>query len=70
MTGIELMRTQWDDSIWLSKGYSESLLEHVEEISIRLRNANLKVNVVKFTFCKTEIDSLGYEITREEIKSQ
>ena len=70
MEGLEYARTYLDDLLCLSKGDFSSHLEHVETILVRLRNANLKINASKSSFCKTEIDYLGYVVTREGIKPQ
>ena len=70
MEGLEFARTYLDDLLCLTKGSFDTHLEHIEEILIRLRNANLKVNASKSTFCRTEINYLGYVVTREGIKPQ
>jgi hypothetical protein len=36
----------------------------------QLRNAGLKVNAAKLTFCALEIEYLGYALTRDGIKPQ
>ena len=68
MEGLEYARTYLDDLLCLSKGDFSSHLEHVEAILVRLRNANLKINASKSSFCKTEIDYLGYVVIHEVIK--
>ena len=70
MEGLEFARTYLDDLLCLTKGSFDTHLEHIEEILIRLRNANLKVNASKSTFCRTETNYLGYEVTRKGIKPQ
>ncbi len=42
----------------------------METVLTRLRDAGLKVNVAKSSFCAHEIEYLGYILTREEIKPQ
>jgi hypothetical protein len=42
----------------------------METVLTRLRDAGLKVNVAKSSFCAHEIDYLGYILTREGIKPQ
>ncbi len=48
----------------------EDHLEKLEEVLRRLRDAGLKVNAAKSTFCALEIEYLGYVLTRNGIKSQ
>ncbi len=45
-------------------------LEKLEEVLRRLRDAGLKVNAAKSTFCAFEIEYLGYELTGDGIKPQ
>ncbi len=50
-----------------------TLVEHyqkMETVLTRLRNAGLKVNAAKSSFCAHEIEYLGYILTREGIKLQ
>ncbi len=42
----------------------------METVLTRLRDAGLKVNAAKSSFCAHEIEYLGYILTREEIKPQ
>ena len=70
MKGLEYARTYLDDLLCLSRTDFSSHLEHVEAILVRLRNVNLKINASKSSFCKTEIDYLGYVVTREGTKHQ
>ncbi len=48
----------------------EDHLEKLEEVLRQLRDAGLKVNAAKSTFCALEIEYLGYVITRDGIKPQ
>ena len=70
MEGLEFARTYLDDLLCLSKGNFNEHLNDVERVLIRLQKANLKVNASKSSFGKTEIDYLGYVVTREGIKPQ
>ena len=67
MEGLEYARAYLDDLLYLSKGDFSSHLKHVEAILVRLCNANLKINASKSSFCNTEIDYLGYVVSREGI---
>ena len=70
MERLEYDRNYLDYLLCLFKGDFESYLEHVEEIFIRLRNVNLKLNVRKLSFGKNEIVYLDCVVTREGIKPQ
>ena len=70
MEGLEFARTYLDDLLCLSKGNFDEHLKDVETVLIRLQKANLKVNASKSSFGKTEIDYLGYVVTRNGIKPQ
>jgi phospholipid-translocating ATPase len=70
MEGLEFARTYLDDLLCLSKGNFNEILRDVERVLIRLQKANLKVNASKSSFGKTEIDYLGYVVTRDGIKPQ
>jgi hypothetical protein len=50
-----------------------SLEDHLKKLEVvlwQLRNAGLKVNAAKLTFCALEIEYLGYILTRDGIKPQ
>ena len=70
MESLEFARTHLDDILCLSKGNFNKHLKDVEKALIRLKKASLKVNVSKSSFGKTEIDYLGYVVTRDGIKHQ
>ncbi|MGH7974544.1 MAG: RNase H-like domain-containing protein, partial [bacterium] len=65
---LEFVRTYLDDILLMSKGSFEDHLEKLKEVLIRLSNANLKINVSKSKFCQTEVEYLGFWITREGIQ--
>ncbi len=45
-------------------------LEKIEVVLRQLREAGLKVNTAKSTFCTLKIEYLGYVLTRDGIKPQ
>jgi hypothetical protein len=45
-------------------------LQKMETVLTRLRDAGLKVNAAKSSFCAHEIENLSYLLTREGIKPQ
>jgi Reverse transcriptase (RNA-dependent DNA polymerase) len=66
--GLEFVRTYIDDLLTLTKGTFEDHLEKLKRGLYRLRQAGLKINGNKSFFAKTELEYLGYWITRDGIK--
>jgi hypothetical protein len=66
--GLDFVRTYIDDLLCLTKGSFEDHLEKLERVLTRLREAGLKVNVKKSFFAQTQLEYLGYWITRDGIK--
>jgi hypothetical protein len=67
---LEYVIAYLDDLLCISKLSLEDHLEKLEEVLRRLRDAGLKVNAAKSTFCALEIEYLGYVLTRDAIKPQ
>jgi hypothetical protein len=67
---LEFVRAYLDDLLCISKLSLEDHLEKLEVVLGRLRDAGLKVNAAKSTFCALEIEYLGYVLTRDSIKPQ
>jgi hypothetical protein len=70
MESLEYVRAYLDDLLCISKLSLEDHLEKLKEVLRQLCNAGLKVNAAKSTFCKLEIEYLGYVFTRDGIKPQ
>ncbi len=70
MESLEYVRAYLDDLLCISKLSLEDHLEKLEEVIRRLRDAGLKANAAKLTFCALEIEYLGYVLTRDSIKPQ
>ena len=68
MVGLDFAKTYLDDLLCLTSGTFDDHLEKLEQILIRLRDAGLRINAEKSTFCKDKIEYLGYWITRSGIK--
>ena len=66
--GLEFARTYLDDLLCLSSGSLQDHLAKLENILHRLSTAGLRINAEKSTFCATQIEYLGYYITREGVK--
>ncbi len=60
MEDLEYVRAYLDDLLCISRGSLEDNLEKLEEVLRRLRDAGLKVNVEKSTFCALEIECRQY----------
>jgi hypothetical protein len=69
--GILSVRAYLDNLLCISKLSLENHLEKLlEEVLRQLRDAGLKVDAAKSTFCALEIEYLGYVLTRDGIKPQ
>jgi len=68
MDGTAFVRTYIDDLLCLTKGTFSDHLEKVELVLQRLQKAGLKVNVTKSFFARSQLEYLGYRITRTGIK--
>ena len=68
MIGLEFARAYLDDLLIISKSDFNKHLEHIEVELNRLSKAGLKINASKCSYCKEELEYLGYWITRNGIK--
>ena len=68
MAGLEFARAYLDDLLIISKQDFDEHLEQLELAFIILFEAGLKINATKSSFCKTELEYLGYWITRTRIQ--
>src|SRR5688572_22342029 len=68
IVGLEFVRVYLTDLLIISKTDFNEHLEHLEVALNRLSKAGLKVNASKCSFCKAELEYLGYWITRYGIK--
>jgi hypothetical protein len=59
MESLECVQAYLDDRLCISRRSLEEHLEQLGEVLRRLRNAGLKVNAEKSTFCALEIEYLG-----------
>jgi hypothetical protein len=59
-----------DDLLITTRGTLDEHLQKMETVLTRLRDARLKVNTAKSSFCAHEIEHLSYILTREGIKPQ
>ena len=66
--GLEFARAYLDDLLIISKGDFDEHLDQLEVTLTRLSEAGLKINASKCSFCKTELEYLGYWITRNGIR--
>ena len=70
MEDLEYVQAYLDNLLCISRRSLEDHLEKLEEVLRCLRNAGLKVNSEKSTFCALEIEYLGYILTKDGIKHQ
>ena len=70
MESLEFVRAFLDNLLCISKLSLEDHLDELEVVLWCLRDAGLKVNAAKSTFCALEIEYLGYVLTRDGIKPQ
>jgi Reverse transcriptase (RNA-dependent DNA polymerase) len=68
MEGLDFIRTYIDDFLVITKGSFDDHLEKLDLVLQRLEDARLKVNGNKSFFAWTELEYLGYWITRNGIK--
>ncbi len=54
----------------ITRGVLDKHLQKMETVLTRLRDAGLKVNAAKSSFCAHEIECLGYILTSEGTKPQ
>jgi hypothetical protein len=70
MESLEYIRAYLGNLLCISKWSLEDHLEKLEKVLRRLRDARLKVNAAKSTFCTLIIEYLGYVLIRDGIKPQ
>ena len=70
MDTLEYVRAYIDDLLCISRDSLDDHLDKLEEVLKRLRDAGLKVNADKSTFCTLEIEYLGYVLSKDGIKPQ
>jgi hypothetical protein len=70
MAFLKFVRVYMDDLLIITRQTVEEHLQKMETVLTRLRDAGLKVNAAKSSFCAHEIEYLGYILTREGIKPQ
>ena len=70
MAGLEFVRIYLDDLLILSGGSFESHLESLEKVLLRLSAVNLCMHAAKCNFGTSEVEYLGYTISRKGVKPQ
>jgi hypothetical protein len=70
MTSLDFVQAYMDDLLVITRGILDKHLQKMEAVLTRLRDAGLKVNAAKSSFCAHEIEYLGYILTREGLKPQ
>ena len=67
MEELEFVRTYIDDLLVITKGDFKDHIAKLDQVLQRISEAGLKVNAVKSAFCQTELEYLGYWITRDAV---
>jgi hypothetical protein len=70
MESLEYVQAYIDDLLCISRNSLEDHLEKLDKVFRQLRDAGLKVNADKSSFCALEIEYLGYVLTKDRIKPQ
>ena len=70
MAPLEFVRTYLDDVLAITSSTFSDHLEKLEQALKKLDEAGLRVNVSKSHFCTSELEYLGYVLTRDGIKPQ
>ena len=68
MAGLDFARAYLDGLLIISRGSFDEHLEQLEQSLTRLAEAGLKINASKSSLCRTELEYLGYWITRKGIR--
>jgi hypothetical protein len=68
VSDLEYCRAYIDDLLILTAGSWDEHLKHLDTVFQRLNDAGLKVNAKKSFFGKSELEYLGYWITRKGIQ--
>ena len=65
--GLYTVRVSIDEFLHIKKGSRTENLTAIEEMSIRLQKAGIKVNARKSCFGAHKFDCLGYHVTRDGV---
>ena len=68
MVGLDFARAYLDNLLLITKGNFDKHLIQLEQALMQLSEAGLKINASKSSFCQTELEYLGYWITRNGIR--
>ena len=67
---LEYARTYIDDILITTSGSYENHMKQIEEVLSRLEKAGFRANIRKCFFARTELEYLGYWLTRDGIQPQ
>ena len=68
MVELDFVQAYLNNLLLITKGNFEKHLVQLEQALTWLSEASLKINTSKFSFCQTELEYLGYWITRNGIR--
>ena len=67
MMGSEFVRAYLNNLLFITKGDLDEHLDQLKQALTRLSEVDLKINASKSLFCQTELEYLGYWMTRNGI---
>ena len=70
MQGLEYVCTYLDHLLVMSNGMYEDHIKNIDTVFTRLQNSGLRIHAEKSNFCRSEVEYIGYVITRDAIKHQ
>ena len=68
MVGLEFARAYFDNLLLITTGDLAEHLVKLEQTLTKLSEAGIKINASKSSFCQTELEYLGYWVTRHGIR--
>ena len=68
MDGLEFVRAYLDDVLLITKSDFSDHLKCLETVLQRIKKANLRINVDKSFFATSELEYLGYKVTRTGLR--
>ena len=67
MAGLEFVRVCIDDLLVITKSDFKDHFKKLEQVFLRVQQANLRINAEKSFFAKSEVEHLGFKTNRKGI---
>ena len=68
MSGLDFVRVYIDDLLCITTSTYEDHLNKLSKVLSRIQTAGLKINATKSFFAKSELEYLGFWVTRDGIQ--